>query len=113
MELYPPTNSEDPTIRHIKGRGRWHIEPFDVALREGRYEIATGRELSLDALILIHIENNPGTSVSATRDAVGKKKQTVVGTLNRLEARGAIENRGTDQRPQYYLPSPQHHLGVA
>jgi len=113
LEMYLPGTSENPNIRHIKGRGRWPIEPFDMALREGRYEMPQGGELSLDTLILIHVENNPGTSVAATRKAVQKQNQTVVATLNTLEARGAIVNRGTKERPRYHAPSPGLNLEVA
>ncbi len=110
LELTMPTAGEDPTIRHIRGRGRWHVGAFDVAFRDGRYEMAGGGELSLDALLLIHVKESPGISLAGLTKLAGKRKQTVVETLGQLEDRGAIEHRGTGSQAGYYLPSPQHRL---
>jgi energy-coupling factor transporter ATP-binding protein EcfA2 len=111
LELVPPTSGEDQTMRRIRGRGRWTVEPFAVALREGRYELAGGSELSVDVRVLLHIEANPGTSKAATRKAVGGRATVVDAAINRLLERGAIEDSANGRRG-LWPASGQQEMGV-
>jgi hypothetical protein len=113
LTLRMPGNGEDPTTRSIEGRGRWPIERFRVRLNDGRYELAAGGELSIDALVLIHVEHHPGASKNSIRTAVKGRNSAIDGAINQLLERGAIENRGTDRMPRYHLPSEQLDVGVA
>ncbi len=110
LELTMPTQGEDPTLRHIRGRGRWYVEPFDLAFRDGRYEMAGGGVLSLDALLLIHVKESPGISANKLVELAGRNRHSVLDTIRQLIGRGAIENQGTEARAKYHLPSPQRHL---
>lgn len=111
LELSPPKPGEDPTVRRIRGRGRWAIEPFEVALREGTYQLAGGAELSVDARVLLFIESNPGASKNAIRTGVGGRGKTVDSAVDRLLARGALEDRATGRGSALYLPSGQLSAG--
>jgi hypothetical protein len=111
LELVPPAAGEDPGMRRIRGRGRWPVEPFAVALRDGRYELAGGSELSVDARVLLHIEAAPGTSKTATRKAVGGRAAAVDAAINRLLDRGAIED-SANGRPGLWPASGQQEMGV-
>lgn len=91
----PPGSGEDPRVRRLIGRGRWSVEPFSVALRDGRYELDGGAELSMDARVLLHIEANPGASLTALREAIGGRGIKVDAALSQLVARGAVVKRGT------------------
>ncbi len=113
FEIEMPTKTEDPTLRRLRGRGRWPIEPFTVALVDGRYELSGGTELSLDARVLLHVENNPGTSGAAVREAVGGRTQAVLAALNRLVERGAIRKGGSEKRPAYFTADGHLDLGAA
>ena len=112
LELYLPTASEDPTVRRIQGRGRWPIERFTVRLQDGHYSLGGGGQLSTDALVLLHVEQNPGATKSGLRKAVKARATAVDAAIHQLEERGAIQNRGTEDRPRYYTPSDQSELGV-
>jgi hypothetical protein len=102
LEMLLPSAGEDPTTRRIRGRGRWPIEPVRLALRDGRYELASGAELSPDALVLIHVEREPGTSRAATRRAVQARASVVDAAIGQLIERGAIVDRGTGSRSALY-----------
>lgn len=107
LELVVPTSGDDLTVRRLRGRGRWPVEPFAVALRDGRYEMAGGNELSIDARVLLFVEANPGqASRTATRKAVGGRASTVDAAIDQLLERGAIEDRGSGKM-SLYMPSEQ------
>lgn len=91
LEITTAPGGEEPNVRKIRGRGRWNIEPFAVALRDDRYELVGGAELSVDARVLLHVERSPGTSKSATRRAVGGRASAVDAAINRLLERGALQ----------------------
>jgi hypothetical protein len=99
LELVPPNAGEDPAMRRR------------VALRDGRYELAGGAELSVDARVLLHIEGAPGTSKTATRKAVGGRAAAVDAAINRLLDRGAIEDSASG-RPGLWPASGQQEMGV-
>ena len=49
--------------------------------------------------LLIHIEANPGVTQSRLAEAAGRDRSTMVGVVDKLEARGLIERRrGADRR---------------
>lgn len=105
LELSPPGSDEDPAVRKLKGRGRWKVEPFSVALRDGVYTIDGGGELSLDARIILHVENNRGASKRQLREAVPGRNATIDARVRQLIASGAIVNRGAGDRWALYPPS--------
>lgn len=102
LTMYMPKAGDDPTVRRIHGRGRWAIEPFSVALKDGVYGLAGDGDLSLDARLLLHVETKPGQSTNQLRELGGSRKQTVVAALNRLAARGAIRNHGSEAHTEWY-----------
>lgn len=105
LEMSYPSGGQDPAVRRIKGRGRWPIEPFRVALRDGHYELAGGAPLSTDALVLIHVERDPGASRSAVRRALSVRASVADAAINQLIERGAIVDRGTGSRSALYPAS--------
>jgi len=105
-----PTEKEPQNLRHVTMQGRWRYDPFDVEFSEGRYTMATGGTLSLDALLLIHIEQNPGISGTRLREMTHAKQNDVVNTLQALKSRGAIVPVGSGPTSGYAIPSPQHDL---
>lgn len=102
LEMTRPKPGEDAAVRRIRGRARWPIEDFAVALRESGYELVGGAELSLDVRVLIYVEKNPGASRRAVREAMGVRASAVDAALSRLEARGAIVDRGSGHRSSLY-----------
>jgi len=107
LEMSMPTGTQDPCERRIKGRGRWMIEPFIVALRDGRYELSGGDELSVDALVLLHVDQHPGASKNSVRNAVQRRASAVDAAINRLLERGAIRDRGRGGKMSLSAPSGQ------
>ena len=105
--LAMPNTADDLTTRRIRGRGRWAIEPFTVALRDGHYELASGGELSVDALVLLWVERHPGASKRSVREGVKRRGTAVDAAINRLVNRGAIEDRGSGDRMLLHMPSGQ------
>lgn len=95
LEMTPPQSGEDATVRRIRGRARWPIQPYSVALRGDRYELVGGMELSADVRVLMHVEHHAatGTSLRATREAVSGARGRVDAAVNALLGRGAIERR--------------------
>lgn len=113
LEMSLPSSGEDPNLRRIKGRGRWTIEPFAVTLRDGKYELSGGGTLSMDARVLLYIEQNEGASRRGVRQGVGGRATAVDAAIDLLLKRGAIVNLGTEQRPRLYTPTGQTALEVA
>jgi hypothetical protein len=113
LEIVLPVATEDQSVRRIRGRGRWNIERFTVALRDGAYELGGGGgELSIDARVLLFVENNPGASRTQIRKQVEGRAATIGAAINRLELEGAIENVGSERQAKYATPSGQESLGV-
>jgi hypothetical protein len=102
LEMRLPEKNEDPTVRHITGRARWQIQPFDVRFSDGRYELAGGAQLSLDARILIHIEQKRGVSMSELRGLVGGRGKAVDEAVDELLRRGAIIDTGMKGKHAYH-----------
>jgi len=110
LTLRGPHANEAPDVRHITTEGRWHVEPFDVALRDGRYVIDGGEELSVGELVLIHIQNTEGISASALAKTLGKRKSDVVAEITKLEKRGAVEKFGSGKNQGYRIGTPKLQL---
>jgi hypothetical protein len=102
LELMPPGQGEDSTLRRIRGRGRWPVEPFAVRLAEGRYELASGGEISIDARVFLFIENNRGCSKAQVRTGVSGRAANVDAAIAILLDRGAVRNMGTAERMSLY-----------
>jgi len=83
---------DDPTVRVLTARGRWSMKGFSVRYRGDAFDLTAG-ELTPDARVLLHVEQNPGVSKRRVRDQVGGRAQVVDASLEALEARGAIERR--------------------
>lgn len=96
-------DNREPTVRRITGRGRWAVEPFSVALRDGGYELANRTVASVDAQVIVHVDQNPGASLRSIRDAIPAQARSVDAALNRLTERGTIINNGTPRRSSYVL----------
>lgn len=79
----------DPTVRKVRGRARWAVEPFSVALRDGRYDIPRG-ELSPGELVMMYVRDHPGCSGREVRENVPGKVATLTDTLRERVARGLI-----------------------
>ena len=89
----PGKDAPDQTVRLVRGRGRWAIEPFAYRLNDqDQIELAGGAELSLDARALLYVEQHPGSSKRAIRDAVKGRARAVDEALNRLVSRGAVQH---------------------
>lgn len=98
------TMREDPlgSVRRITARGRWPVEEFAVRLSGDRFELV-GRELTLDARILLHITGAPGTSLVGIRQAVGGRADAVDAALGELIRRGAVKDIRTGQRHRFVV----------
>lgn len=90
LEMRRPKEGEHPNIRHITGRARWTVEDFDIRYTDGRYELAGGAQLSLDARVLIHIEQNRGIGLGELRRLAGGRGVAVDAALAELIQRGAV-----------------------
>lgn len=87
------TEGDEPSTRKVKSKGRWRTEDFAIRLTGNKYELAAG-ELSLDARVLLFLENNTEASTTAVRAGVQGQAKLVDAALGRLERRGAIEDVG-------------------
>jgi hypothetical protein len=96
LEMGP--QADDPAVRVLTARGRWAMKGFAVRYRGDGFELTAG-ELTVDARVLLHVEQNPGTSKRRVRDLVGGRAQVVDASLETLEARGAIERREAGYYP--------------
>lgn len=89
-------------VRKIRGRGRWRVDDCAVRLADDRWELAAG-ELSLDARVLLFVENNPGASSRAVRGGVQGKAREIDATVERLLERGAVLDTGGPTGHQYEI----------
>ena len=112
LEMQMPNPGEDPTLRRVRGRGRWPVEPFALSLRDGRYELAGGTELSLDAQVLLQVEMNPGISKNRLRQSIHGRASAIDAAISQLLGRGAVEDHGTDGRSRLFPPSGQEEMAV-
>lgn len=98
LEMQP---GDDPFSRKIEGRGRWAIEGCTVRLEGNRYVLAAG-EISLDARVLLFIEQNPGCSMRKIRDGVTGRAEAIATSVRQLEMRGAVKDMGTGQGTAFF-----------
>lgn len=91
--------------RRIEARARWHMEDFTVRLVGSddapRFELTEG-ELSIDARALLYVKESPGASTREVRDHVTGRAQAIAEALERLQAREAIQNLGSDGRSAWW-----------
>ena len=71
-------------------------------LPRNSFELAGGTP-SLDARVLLLIEQNPGATGKAVRDGVGGRAGDVDDALRRLVDRGAVRDAGSGERHEYYV----------
>ena len=90
-----------PTRRSITALGRWPVPNFAVELVGDRYELQQAGNLSLDAQILLYVEQHPGSSKRTVRDQVGGRRQDVDDAIKRLLTRGALRNIGSENKHEY------------
>lgn len=95
-------DAANPTVRRIAGRARWPFEDYGVNYTGTSFE-PIGRELTLDARILLHIQGAPGTAHGQLRQAVGGNASAVDACLAELVRRGAVRDIGTDKRHRYIV----------
>ncbi len=89
----PPKDAGDQTLRYVKGRGRWTVEPFTFRMTDdGDFDLAGGSELTVETRVLLHVEQNPGTSKTAIRKAVTGRSRAVDEAIEKLLRQGAIEH---------------------
>lgn len=91
--------------RELTALGRWRVPTQTVRLVEGdvwRYELVSGSGLSVDALIVLHVQAHPGCSLREVREAVGGNNLAVSRAVDRLIGRGAIKNLGAGDRFALY-----------
>ncbi len=95
LEMIPPEQGEDPTLRRFRGRARWPIEEFSVRLTDQGYVLGGGGSLSLEAQVLADTNLNPGTSRTAQFKRIGGRKQTYLATVTRLvEGEQVVDRNG-------------------
>ena len=101
--VVPDPGLEDPNVRHIRGRGRWQIEPFDVVLRNGCYELESWTEpLSVDARVLLKVDGTPGVSRAAVRREISGRASTVDAAINRLIKSGDVVDYGSSRHSKLH-----------
>lgn len=97
--------TEDPAVRVVTARGRWAMKGFSVRYRGDGFDLTAG-ELTTDARVLLHVEQNPGISKRRMREVVGGRREHVDAALSTLEARGAIEHREDGYYPVAKVATP-------
>ncbi len=85
------------------GNPGWPAANFAIELVGDRYELVAGAALSLDARVLVLIEQHPGCSQQGVRDAIGGRADEVNGALGRLLGSGAIRDAGGGNRHKYEI----------
>jgi hypothetical protein len=98
------TMREDPlgAVRRLTARARWPLNDYAVRLAGDRFELV-GRELTLDARILLHLQGDPGSSLRAVRAACGGRASDVDAALAELLQRSAVQNVGSDKAHKYVV----------
>jgi hypothetical protein len=89
--------------RNVTALGRWPIPNFTLDLVGDRYQVVAGNELSLDARILLYVEQHPGTSLRMVRDHVGGRAEDTGEAMARLIARGAVTDVSTASNKHEYV----------
>jgi hypothetical protein len=87
------TAEDLPSVRRLKGRSRRGIDDSPYAIRwdSGSYSLLGGAgELSVDARVLLHVEQNSGISTNKLRGLVGGRAAVVDAAVAELVRRGAI-----------------------
>jgi hypothetical protein len=111
FEMRLPGSDEPQTVRHITGRARWQVEPFDVRYSDVGYELAGVGELSVDARILVHVEQNPGISITKLRKLVGGRGTIVDEAVTGLVSRGIVVDKGGADSHAYHVVGTQLRTG--
>ena len=94
-----------PNTRTFNIKARWPVEDFSLQFTEeaGRayYEISRGC-VSVDALVLAFVKENPGCSSNAIREGVEGQNQQIDAARYRLLKEGLLDNQGNSNRHSYY-----------
>jgi hypothetical protein len=101
LTLHP---GEEATVRKLEGKGRWSIQNCAVRLDGSCYTLAAG-ELSMDARVLLYVENDPGCSKRQVREGVTGKATLIDSAVSRLLDRGALVDRGGEAGSALYVGS--------
>jgi hypothetical protein len=104
--------------RELKAVGRWKIPSVTLRLVEpeggpSRFE-PVGEGLSVDTLVALHVERNPGCSMRSVRDAVRGRNSEKDEAVKRLLRTGEIEDRGGDRGMVLHISeNPRRHRAGA
>jgi hypothetical protein len=99
LEMGP--SLDDPTVRKIQARGRWHVGDFAVRFDGQEYNLLTG-ELTTDAKVLVWVQGNPGCGLKHIRDGIGGRGSVVDAAVARLVDQRVIEDRGNGRKHSYF-----------
>ena len=109
-------DGQDAAARRVRVKARWQVADYSVRLtdgpdRGGRYELASG-EVSLDARVLLYVQEHPGAT-RAVRTGVSGKATAVDAAVVRLLKRAALEDRGGPTgRSLYVVGLALGHMGA-
>ena len=112
LELTVAREGEDATLRRVRGRGRWAVEPFAVRLVGDVLELAGG-EPSMDVRVMMEVERHPGSSRRQVRDRIGGRGTVIDAAVNRLVNAGAVEDRQDGRGSRLYPASGQYDFEAA
>jgi len=96
----------NPARRTVSALGRWPMPNFAVDLVGDHYQLVAADELSLDARILLYVEQHPGASLRMVRDQVVGRAREADEALKRLVSRGAIRDLGSGTKHEYMAAPP-------
>jgi hypothetical protein len=105
VDLILEMKAGDETSREVRARGRWPASDFTVRLHGDPgdptspmwYSVEAGA-LPLSTRVLVYVQTHPECSKSQVRAGVEGGDHEIDRELERLLARGAILNRGTEMR---------------
>lgn len=105
-EFSAPDEDADPTMRRMRSVGRVPlIRNFDLRFDGDTYSLDGGETAPLESRIINTVRERPGISTSDLAATVGGRRETVIATLNRMQAERALENQSNSfARAKWIVP---------
>jgi len=94
-------------VRKLTPVGRWELEPMSYRIKDATdewpatFQLTSG-DLSIDTMVLMYIEANPGCTTNDVKGRIKARAVEVGSALHRLAGK-AIENRGSERRSSWYV----------
>jgi hypothetical protein len=91
FEMGLAAKTDPPTVRRIKGRARWQVDPFAVRLDDGEYRLGAGEPMTVEDRVLLFVTSRPsGASKREIREGVTGRARSIDEAIGAMVSDGRL-----------------------